>query len=614
MRIFYLIGVPLATYILDWLYGLLFASYHLPILQLVRNGKCVEITWKHPVGYVDNGSGYVYICLPWISKYEWHVFSVYAHPTKPNHSSICMMCIGDWTKTLHSMLTQPLSRPGWIYGPFPSEFSDANKFDNLAVCATGIGITPVISLLVSLKKSRKVNVIWMVRDHELIEFFLRYRCFSDNAFTLIFYTGDIKLLRITDLSLVTPWIKIIRGRPNLKSVIKSIICAKVPKELFFKTALGCYLKDVGCYLKSYDAQEIFLQAVALSTKCLKENLKAARKQREVNVGLKFGRKFRYKFLKRKNAGTLQRVENVNGSGGGSSGDSGGSSGSGDSSGTGESGGNAPSSPTTIFDHHFHIDKQIIQQRNTRRQSAVQCSITGCSITGDGECSKYNEEDSQVHSPKTSSLKPHRVNSSVSKEGMQKLLVENICKSEQSKQVAREAIRLAFDDSTLVLTSTMNFTQFYTILVKLETIVESSNEVIRRINSIKKIPEMWTGAAATKVNVLARANSASTSPFRTNGVQSLPHSNASSRVSSPFAKSKWKLAVTKVKASNRFQSKTYGVSYVENKNKSLKINKNDMDTMRAWGVFFCGGSKPVIRVLKELHEETGISLMIESFKY
>ena len=79
----------------------------------------------------------------------------------------------------------------------------------------------------------------------------------------------------------------------------------------------------------------------------------------------------------------------------------------------------------------------------------------------------------------------------------------------------------------------------------------------------------------------KTNAASTSPFRTNGVQSLPRSNASPRVSSPFAKSKWKLAVTKVKASNRFQSKTYGVSYVENirKNKSLKINKNDMDTMR-----------------------------------
>ena len=71
-----------------------------------------------------------------------------------------------------------------------------------------------------------------------------------------------------------------------------------------------------------------------------EIVKAARKQREVDVGLKFGRKFRSKFLERKNSGTLQRVENVNGSGGGGSGDSG-SSGS-----SGGSDGNAPSSPTT----------------------------------------------------------------------------------------------------------------------------------------------------------------------------------------------------------------------------------------------------------------------------
>ena len=68
-----------------------------------------------------------------------------------------------------------------------------------------------------------------------------------------------------------------------------------------------------------------------------EIVKAARKQREVDVGLKFGRKFRSKFLERKNSGTLQRVENVNGSGGGGSGDSGSS---------GGSDGNAPSSPTT----------------------------------------------------------------------------------------------------------------------------------------------------------------------------------------------------------------------------------------------------------------------------
>jgi predicted ferric reductase len=515
MRIFYLIGVPLATYLLDWLYGLLFASYHLPTLQMVRMGKFVEITWKHPVGYVSNGSGYVYLCLPWVSKYEWHVFSVIAHPTKPNHSSICMTCIGDWTKTIHSMLTQPSSRPGWIYGPFPSEFSDANKFDNLAICATGIGITPVISTLVSLKNSRKVNVIWMVRDPELIEFYLRYRCFSDDAFTLIFYTGDIKLLRITDPSLITPWIKIIRGRPNLKSVIPSIICAAedhlpLPKELLYKAKIAeqsifytSYKNsfeqlqiDVGCYLKNYDAQEIFLQAVALSTNYVPPAF------------LITSRNTRTSFSVRKS----------------------------------------------------HVEKQIIKEKNNRQYTtdrARSSYVVSSSITEDGECLKYNEEDSQVHSSKTSSLKPYRVNSSVSKEGMQKLLVENICKSEQSKQVAIEAICRAFDDSTLVLTSTsrMHFTEFYTILEKLETIVESSNnntstKVVPRINSIKKIQEMWKGAAK-KVNVLARANSG---------------------------------------------------------------RQSSMRRLDAWGVFFCGGSKPVIRVLKELHEETGISLMVESFNY
>ena len=32
-------------------------------------------------------------------------------------------------------------------------------------------------------------------------------------------------------------------------------------------------------------------------------------------------------------------------------------------------------------------------------------------------------------------------------------------------------------------------------------------------------------------------------------------------------------------------------------------QSSMRRLDAWGVFFCGGSKPVIRVLKELHEES-----------
>ena len=60
-----------------------------------------------------------------------------------NHSSVCMACVGDWTKAVHKELSIPSSRPGWVYGPFASPFIAATSYDNIIVVALGIGITPV---------------------------------------------------------------------------------------------------------------------------------------------------------------------------------------------------------------------------------------------------------------------------------------------------------------------------------------------------------------------------------------------------------------------------------------------------------------------------------------
>jgi len=54
-----------------------------------------------------------------------------------------MAVAGDWTKAVHNELKAPSSRPGWLYGPFPSPFSTTTSYDNLIVVASGIGITPV---------------------------------------------------------------------------------------------------------------------------------------------------------------------------------------------------------------------------------------------------------------------------------------------------------------------------------------------------------------------------------------------------------------------------------------------------------------------------------------
>lgn len=83
------------------------------------------------------------MCLPWMSAWQWHAFSLIKHPTLEDHSSVCIAVTGDWTRALHNELKIPSSRPGWLYGPFPSPFSTATSYDNVVVVASGVGITPV---------------------------------------------------------------------------------------------------------------------------------------------------------------------------------------------------------------------------------------------------------------------------------------------------------------------------------------------------------------------------------------------------------------------------------------------------------------------------------------
>ena len=142
-------------YALDWLSYWLYALDWLLLpdlartLQFKRIGNAVQVVWEHPPGFKSDGSGYIYISLPWISRNEWHAFSIVSHPTLPNHSCVCMTVVGDWTKAVYQALSKPTSRgtsrPGWLYDPFSSPFSTATGYDNLVCVASGIGVTPSIS-------------------------------------------------------------------------------------------------------------------------------------------------------------------------------------------------------------------------------------------------------------------------------------------------------------------------------------------------------------------------------------------------------------------------------------------------------------------------------------
>ena len=89
-RIFWLIGVPFMVYIADVIIG--YNKTHLlDNTYFERVGKdTVLVTFETPDGLLkSSSSSFVYVMIPWISKYQWHAFSVY-DSKKPGHSQLCI--------------------------------------------------------------------------------------------------------------------------------------------------------------------------------------------------------------------------------------------------------------------------------------------------------------------------------------------------------------------------------------------------------------------------------------------------------------------------------------------------------------------------------------------
>ena len=128
VHIFWIMGAVMIIYFLDCFVGIYSSSFLVESTIFRRLGNQTFLSFHNPEGFVLDRASYVYIMLPWISKYQWHAFSVFPHPTLENTSSLCMAAIGDWSKELHSRVERPTARPAWICGPFLSPFASGKCF------------------------------------------------------------------------------------------------------------------------------------------------------------------------------------------------------------------------------------------------------------------------------------------------------------------------------------------------------------------------------------------------------------------------------------------------------------------------------------------------------
>ena len=280
-RIYYLIGIPALVLLIDYLFGYFVRNTLIEDAYFERYGENgVALHFQNPYSWdKELKTSYVYVMCPWISKYQWHAFTIFPEPRKKNHTTLCIANSGDWTKAMHEKIKVPCIRPLYVLGPYKSQFSDAAiTTSNAIAVASGIGITPTLSLVLNYAGKKRINVVWMCRDPGLVEHILHkvdIAAITAKSFAFIFYTGTRELALPKTLPLN---VFIFTSRPHLEHTVTGIITAihsgeGLPEEMYelqkaiantpFHTRMKMALSRV---VEIYDESEMFEYAVEKTEK------------------------------------------------------------------------------------------------------------------------------------------------------------------------------------------------------------------------------------------------------------------------------------------------------------------------------------------------------------
>jgi len=218
------LGSCIVLYTLDAMYVYIFMTEKIETtaFHVLSTGVRISMPVSDRFQKQAGRAGFAYINLPWINDKQWHPFSLFEDPSDPSIQQMFLMKNGDWTSAVHMALSRDTTRPCWIKGPFPSPYSHASLYDNQILVASGIGITPALAAINAFKSSRRINLIWAVRDPEMLEFFLDHMYLDHDGWNLIFYTGKTPLSSaIEERSNAN--VRVVKGRPQLSSLIPNII-------------------------------------------------------------------------------------------------------------------------------------------------------------------------------------------------------------------------------------------------------------------------------------------------------------------------------------------------------------------------------------------------------
>ena len=178
----FMILVSLVLYVWDWVLRLTMWRRPTQVLDITAlPGGVTRVRFQMQAGaFKYYGGQFCFVCIPVISPWEWHPFSLSSSP----HHPVLMLHIktlGQWTQRLEDLATRPnvdvRSVALYVEGPYGSLSLPLERYTQVLMVAGGIGITPLGSLYNALLHEHYLGVcelqhmrlVWSVRDPTLID-------------------------------------------------------------------------------------------------------------------------------------------------------------------------------------------------------------------------------------------------------------------------------------------------------------------------------------------------------------------------------------------------------------------------------------------------------------
>ncbi|MBF0198601.1 MAG: ferric reductase-like transmembrane domain-containing protein, partial [Planctomycetes bacterium] len=239
--------IPCGLFLIDKILHFIYRRKKTKLLKTECIGSdIIVLDIERPSSFKYNAGDVIFICLPELSRYEWHPFTMSSAPAAGGNITLHIRNLGDWTEKLYLQGEKAAHQPILMHGPYNTPTLHILKSQVPVLISTGIGATPFAAILkewIALNRQNKTNTIkseklifiWVYRDADAYLWMqdLLKKCniddYRDSLEIRLFLTRPQD--REAENWISEPCIRGTTGRPNWAELFQEIVEREALKSL-----------------------------------------------------------------------------------------------------------------------------------------------------------------------------------------------------------------------------------------------------------------------------------------------------------------------------------------------------------------------------------------------